>query len=160
MNVAYWKNLSLLFAVLALCGCPGPNSGIPEPDSCIDPGVAAIDTLELGAATVDSVFEPWQDGEPLTMVIGPQGGAMFAMRLRLRGTVGDCIRQRTTVDDGSIDPLADDNEAIKIYEQDDGSYVTNDHWVILFGPMPDVGATIQIATTIDGVSETRSMRVQ
>lgn len=70
--------MALLLAALAIPGCGGG-------------GITGDAVIELGTGTVE--FEALDDGDPLTLIAGPQGGFHFVVHARATGIIpGDPTR--------------------------------------------------------------------
>lgn len=150
-------------ALFLLCtglsgGCPPPDPGIPEPDICEQPSAAAIQSLELGGATLDEVFVPWQDGDSVALVFGPQGGAMLPVRLRVRGAEGTCVSQQLTIADATGAILLSLDYPMKLYAQDDGSMVSDTNYAI-FDIIPDFDSQVTVSGTVADQTVMYSIRV-
>ena len=146
---------TVLWAAL-LGGCP-VSPGVPDVDSCANPNAITVESLEIGAPTLDSVFQPWMDNDPVAFVIGDQGSAMIPMRIRLRGAIGGCVFQHTTFTDAGGELFFESSVALGIYRQSDGSFVTNTHWLIVNGPRPVTGDRAIVTTTVAATTTSRTL---
>jgi hypothetical protein len=113
--------------------------------------------MQLGAATLDEVFVPWQADQRVPVVVGGQGSPMIAMRIRIQGDNAGCIAQTTRITPAQGELLASEQLLLSAYQQDDGSYITDTHWVVMdsFGlPAEDLPVTIETTIGATTVSQT------
>jgi hypothetical protein len=144
-----------IFLLVTSAGLCGPQ--VPEPDLCTEPGNPSITALQLGAATLNEVFVPWQPDQRVPVVIGGQGSPMIAMRIRIQGDDAGCVAQMTRLVPAEGELLASERHLLHAYRQDDGSYITNTHWLVMdaFGfPAEDVPAMIETTIGATTVSQT------
>lgn len=147
-----------LLAALAIANmgvtCGPGNSGPPDPDSCDVPQTRTLAGVEIGGA--DDVFTPFVDDQVVTLTLGPQGGAMLPMRLRITGTsLPDCLAQSTTIRVGA-EVIATSELPLKTYVEADGSRTTKANYVVLYYEPAD-GTELTVTTMAGGQSTTRSL---
>jgi hypothetical protein len=75
-------SLCLLAAAFLLGGCPPPA---PPDGGVVDAGVCGSGPPTLEVGTGASAFIPLQDGDPVTIINGPQGGSHIWGALRTCG---------------------------------------------------------------------------
>lgn len=154
---------SLAWAVIAVlagggCGGGGCNGGT-APDRCSDPEVGAATSLELGRV-VDGGFVALDDGAVVPQVFGPQGGAMIAIALRLRGDVPACLAQETSAFAlGASDAFEYDTVPRNTYAESDGSRTTREMFLILsYDTAPGDG--VRVETSAAGMSVERTLYIE
>lgn len=149
-------------ALLAMAtGCPPDDGGgIPEPDVCLEPGAGPVATVEIGHATLTSVFEPWIDDQQIDLVFGTQGSAMVPFRVRVQGTEETCLTVDITMVDASGMQWLDLSYPLQLYSQDDGSLISDTNFAIFdsFGA-PNV-TEVTLDVTVSGMTITRTIGVR
>lgn len=73
-----------------LDGCPIPPLG----EMCLEPFEGTIEgaVVEIGPPDSTQPFDTFEDGEEVPLIIGAQGGAMVAFRIRVQGAqTPDCV---------------------------------------------------------------------
>jgi hypothetical protein len=116
---------------LSLGGCCGvlpgdscSNPGPPPPDSCSSGQTGTVDSLEIGRD--DDVFVAYHDGDTAKVITGGQGSTMMGVRIRLTGTVPNCLAQTTQY----LSPAQGmSSDPVKTYAQTDGSFITKPLWI-------------------------------
>jgi hypothetical protein len=123
--------------LLSTNGCliePAPPP--PEPDDCTSPrALDGIESIEIGHMDGDA-FVPWQDGQPVELTFGPQGGAMLAVVLSVSGRdLPECMlhTMQITLEFG---PAAFTEHPVNTYEGPGGTRVTGPIWMIFDGEYP------------------------
>ena len=154
------STLTLLALLMTTAtGCPPANPVIPEPDICTVPDNEPIAAVDIGEATLDSVFEPWQDGQEVALVYGGQGSPMIPFRVRIQGAETGCKSMRLVMRDDADQVILDLSYALQLYPQDDGSYISDTNFAIFdsFGP-PDTSA-VTLELTVSGSMVTRILGI-
>ena len=142
--------------MLLLCGCM-QSASTPPSDECDVPSTAGIEAVELGAASLDSLFEPWNDDDVIPIVRDTQSVPMLLPRLRVHGTSTGCIAQHTRVTSATGMLILDDDTDLRVYPQDDGSYLTETHHLRLSHPFPGSGARVTVHTQVGTTTSTCSV---
>lgn len=120
-----------LFLVTTAVTC-GPS--VPVPDVCDQPSNASVTGLELG-----------------------QGSPMFAMRVRIEGQSAQCVPLETRVLSAQDQVLADELLLLGAYEQDEGSFIIDTHWVVLKGLFTAADEPASVEITVAGSTATRTV---
>jgi len=89
------------------CPAPGCSAVPPLAELCLDPfgDTLAGATVEIGPASVTEPFRPFQAGDSVDAVWGPQGGAMIPYRVRITApsAVPECVGVTATLEvDGDV----------------------------------------------------------
>jgi hypothetical protein len=151
--------LSLVFLVSqgGFCGGGAP----PRPDECSGPMLRGpIDSVELGRLASDepSEFTPIANGDVLPIVIGPQGGSMVAVALRVTGDDPPaCLAQKTRVSYSAGGSPLEDSVTVPLstYPTGDRVRTTRTSYVILDTDPRAGAATITVEAA--GQTVTRSV---
>ena len=151
--------------LLCLVGCSDAElTHSHADDACQGQDVAgwSIDALEIGSGPDGESFAPWVDGAPVPLVLGPQGGEMFDVRLRVVGEVpNDCLVQATSVRDPGGTPVGFAvGSAVNAYDQGDGSLLTNSFWVVLDGTVAGSELAVVVEATAYETTVTRQVVLQ
>jgi hypothetical protein len=148
---------AVTFGLLAITGCP-PGPGVPEDDTCVSSSQPQLASVEIGAGERDALFEPFVEGGVAPIVYGPQGGAMFRLRLRTTDQgAPSCLPQETTVRGPNGELLTESATPIRLYRQSDGSSLTRTHWLIFHGWYPVEGTWAEIETRAGGHTVTEHL---
>jgi hypothetical protein len=136
----------VLVCIGAATGCP---PGVPVADVCDRPNSERVESLELGRASLDSVFEAWEEGDEIEVVYGPQGDAMVALRYRVRGSNLACISQHTILRHQEEEPMAEDVTALRVYREAEDVYLTETHWVVIrYDAAPATGTLFELEAEV------------
>ncbi len=144
-----------IFCLLTLTGCPA-EPGIPPIDECATPDTSPVRSLELGHSTLDSVFEPWEDNDSVSLTYGSQGGAMIPIRIRIDGS-GGCLETSFKVYQQD-ELLLQQQIPLRFYMQDDGARVSATHFLIV-APQPSTGDQVDLILALGGMEEMVSLRI-
>lgn len=155
-----------LFLSIALllfsAGCPfmGPGGNVPEPDDCTSPrALDGIESIEIGH-TESGQFVPWQDGAPVELTYGPQGGTMLSVVVSLRGQdLPACMAQTMTLSTAEFPEISSYNGPVNTYPDVDGTRITKPIWMILYGPEPLPGEAIDLTLTVGDIELHRTLEI-
>ena len=145
--------LVLLAAVLPACPSQG---GEFDNDTCAEPGAASVSTLELGGGQ-SGPFEPWHDGDAISLLYGPQGGTMIASRIRASGSTLGCMMQKTVITSPGGLVFRDEEVPLRMYPQDGDSFVSNPYFVELYDGEPSSQMMVMVTTTAGSASASRAL---
>lgn len=145
----------VLFLVTSAGMMCGPS--VPEPDVCEQPSNASVTALELGEGSLSAVFVPWQQGQAVPVVVGGQGSPMFAMRVRIQGQSAQCVAVATRVVSAQDEILTDELLLLSAYPQDDGSFITDTHWVVLQGLFTASDESVTVDVAVAGSTTTHTI---
>lgn len=140
---------------------------VPEPDECVDPGAAALSSLEIGP--LSEPFAPFSDGDVADVVLGGQGGEMIGVRLMMRGDVPACVDQITTLvrcdsddpqscQDPSAEPIGELAIPLATYDADGGAFTTGEMWIILWTTI-EYGQWARLDATVGDTSTSAMIRL-
>lgn len=148
--------------LLFTSGCPfmGPGGSTPEPDDCTSPrALDGIESIEIGH-TEDGAFVPWEDGAAVALTYGPQGGTMLGVVLSVRGRdLPQCMEQRMTLSTAEFPELSTDYSAVNTYPDVDGTRITRPIWLILYGPEPLPGESVDLTLTVGDIELHRTLEI-
>ena len=151
-----------LVSSLALATSCVPDDGpeIPQADRCSQAGDDPVTLVEMGQGTLESLFEPWLEGQSVFVEYGPQGGAMIAFRMRAEGSDDTCLAFSMRVTNAGGTVIMDDSFALRLYRQDDDSLVSETNFGIFNGEMdPRRGELLDFEVSLGGMSLTRTLEV-
>lgn len=151
--------IPLLFA--AGCLFLGPEEFTPEPDDCSSPRTLdGIESVEIGH-TESGEFVPWQDGQPVEITYGPQGGPMLGVVMSVRGRdLPSCMAHTMTLASAEIDPLASTSFPVQTYDDASDTRITRTIWMIFAGPPPAPGQGLALTLQLGDLELERSLVVQ
>jgi hypothetical protein len=154
--------ISGCFALGSACGPPFIP---PEPDRCESAATGGVDLVEVGEADSEP-FTPWADEPIVDFVLGGQGTPMLGVRYHLNGpAVPACVVHETRLAQcwQGVTPCAEPTDLavvsvpIQTYAEPNGSRTTQPLWLVLFGREPAEGESFELAATLAGVTETRTL---
>ena len=106
---------------------PPPGDGAPALDAELLPGCVGAPPMALGAcvdlvgggqcvggADEVPIFDAMSEGDPLRVVVGPQGASMFAISLRVTGVDGGDPAAPVSADDPRVEILVRDEEGTTV----------------------------------------------
>ena len=149
-----------ILLLLFTSGCPllAPEPFVPEPDDCTSPrALDGIESIEVGH-TESGAFVPWQDGQPVELTYGPQGGSMVGVVLSVRGrNLPACMAHSMSLASSEIDPLALTNHPVQTYGSVDDTRLTMPIWLIIMGPDPQPGDRLDLVLQVGEIEVRRSL---
>lgn len=137
-----------------------PVESAPEPDDCTSPrALDGIESIEIGH-TESGQFVPWQDGAPVELTYGPQGGTMLGVVVSLRGQdLPACMAQAMTISTAEFPDISSYNGPVNTYPDVDGTRITKPIWMIFYGPEPLPGDPIDLTLTVGDVELHRTLEI-
>ncbi len=135
---------------------------LPEPDACDSPQPGAtIDMLEIGVEAAGTApFEAYEDGAPVTLVIGGQGSSMVPLRIRVAGEATPaCLSQTTQARAGVAgEEIGSESSPLRTYDLGDGTRATETLYLPLYYS-PQVGSTLELEVSSGGTTTTVALTV-
>jgi hypothetical protein len=146
--------------VASSAACVGNcGGGMPSSDTCRNPDPsAAVSALEIGTF-VDGHFTPIADGDVLRRVFGPQGGAMFDLRLELEGQVPSCLAQDTRAISAVGQVVASETAPIETAPSADGRHLTGSILLVLHWGVEE-GHLLRLVARAGGAEVERTVYVE
>lgn len=112
----------------------------------------------MGEATLNSVFEAWSAEQDVSLVVGSQGGSMIPLRVRVEGPTSECMLLGISLHDADGEELRDGDTPLRFYPQDDGSLLTETHYVFIDGAA-EPGSVLTLSTTVGTESAQHTLHV-
>jgi hypothetical protein len=153
--------LRVLCLAIAFQACVGGNcngSDIPQNDLCTPSDATSTPaSIELGVQGSQGEFIPLEDDAVVHGILGGQGILMLELLFRMEGTDLGCVVQTITIDSPFGEGMGSIERSIRVYEQDDGSFISSPFYFLFNVPTPRPGELLRVSVDSGDIGDEASV---